>query len=1015
MGVVRPRLLPFPYLSVAAAGWLPATRRMAAEMAGRVFGRVARRILPQSLRGQFALALSFLSLLVLSAGIAAVTALGASSRDTEALSRDRLVHMQAAQDLVQRAVLIERQTEKLLSTGSVAALRESYQDIGAQMTTLERVVTGLADASNDVSVLDLFQASQLFQNTANVVTQLRETVLMTERMLQRLVQERVNTIHVMPQRVTPAQGLLLFRLLDAATTAEVGGLREEWTRLMFVAPLPDVLLPADIAPAETAGRDPFALQERLIGDRAVLLRLHDVLVEQARAIVAAARQQSAFYDADYAAAVRQLVEASRGQQRWVMLLLIASLMVAWLVGRVFMGRHVLRRLLMVSHHLQRSGPVAEPLETLVRGGGDEISDMARAVDRFMADRAQLEQRTSELRITKTNAVGQAALLEMIATGAKLSSILERLILQIEAQLEGITGSVLLLDESGRHLGHGVGPNLPEAYMQAIDGVTIGPDVGSCGSAAHHHETVIVRDIQTDQRWLGYRELAAEHGLRSCWSAPILSQQRAVLGTFAMYSSEPRVPTIGDLKLIELGTRIAGIAIERRQAEERIRHMAHHDELTGLPNRTLLKDRLATGLRQVMRNGRSVAVIFVDLDGFKFINDSFGHPVGDALLIAVAARLGAVVRKGDTVARLGGDEFVLLLHDLPRADDAVRVAEHIVATMSQPFQIRGRSMHVGASIGVSVSPGDGSNVDELLEHADVAMYRAKQQGRTAYQFYTGEMGSQARQRIELQTALSLALQERQFELHYQPQVDLRSGRIDAMEVLIRWRHPEMGIVSPAHFIPLAEETGLIVPIGEWVMRTACAQLKEWHDAGHHGLSVAVNVSARQFQRHDVVELVRDVLATCSLAPHHLELELTESALVLDTEAVLHTLLALKAMGVVLALDDFGTGYSNLSNLKRFPIDVIKIDQSFTADVTSNEQAASITRAIIAMARSLGARTIAEGVETEEQLRFMGEHRCDSIQGYFFSRPLPVAAMTQLLQEDRRLVVPAPDEAGQAVLF
>ena len=399
------------------------------------------------------------------------------------------------------------------------------------------------------------------------------------------------------------------------------------------------------------------------------------------------------------------------------------------------------------------------------------------------------------------------------------------------------------------------------------------------------------------------------------------------------------------------------------------------------------------------SGRAVALLFVDLDGFKFVNDSFGHAVGDALLIAVAQRLSGILREGDTVARLGGDEFVVLLVDLQRAEDAEPVAQKILCALALPLMAHARSLQVSASIGVSVYPGDGATGEQLLQHADVAMYSAQQQGQGAYRRYTADMGLQAREHLVPKAALREALEQHEFELHYQPQVDVKTGRVNAMEALIRWRHPELGMVAPGRFIPLAEETGLIVPIGEWVLHTACAQLKAWHASGHVDLCVAVNLSARQFQGHDVAEVVRRVLRECGLKGDCLELELTESALMLDSEAVLRTLRALKSTGVRLALDDFGTGYSSLAHLKRYPIEVLKIDQSFTFDVKVSAKAASITRAIIAMAQSLGMATVAEGVETAEQLNFMVEHPCDRVQGYCFSRPLPVGAMSALLAQDQ----------------
>jgi diguanylate cyclase (GGDEF)-like protein/PAS domain S-box-containing protein len=445
-------------------------------------------------------------------------------------------------------------------------------------------------------------------------------------------------------------------------------------------------------------------------------------------------------------------------------------------------------------------------------------------------------------------------------------------------------------------------------------------------------------------------------------------------------------------------RIDGVASdisERRSHAERIAYQANHDAMTGLPNRNLLNDRVAQALAQARRSDQHVAVLFLDLDGFKFVNDSYGHAFGDALLRTIAARLGVVIRESDTVARLGGDEFVILLPSLARSEDAAQVAQKVLDSINVQISHDGRDVHLGASMGISVFPQDGDTFDLLLQHADVAMYRAKANGRNRFQSYSVEMGAQARERMELERALRLALERDELSLHYQPQVDREGGRIVGVEALLRWHHPLLGMVSPARFIPVAEETGLIIAIGEWVLRTACAQARAWHVSGHTGLCVAVNMSAKQFQQQDVPALVRDVLASTRLPAQCLELELTESALMHDTEAALETMRQIKKLGVRLALDDFGTGYSSLSHLKRFPIDVLKIDQSFTFEVTSDEGAASITRAIIAMARSLNLTTVAEGVETQQQLEFLGALRCDVMQGFHISRPLPVGQITALL--------------------
>ena len=455
----------------------------------------------------------------------------------------------------------------------------------------------------------------------------------------------------------------------------------------------------------------------------------------------------------------------------------------------------------------------------------------------------------------------------------------------------------------------------------------------------------------------------------------------------------------------LPVRIDGVASdisERRSHAERIAYQANHDALTGLPNRSLLNDRVSQALAQARRTDQHVAILFLDLDGFKFVNDSYGHAFGDALLRTIAARLEVVVRESDTIARLGGDEFVILLPSLAHSEDAVHVASKVLDAFKVKISQDGRDLHLGASIGISVFPQDGDSCDLLLQHADLAMYRAKSNGRNGFQSYSIEMGAQAQERMELERALRSALEKDELSLHYQPQVDRDGGRIVGVEALLRWQHPTLGMVSPARFIPVAEETGLIIPIGEWVLRTACAQAKAWHASGHSKLCVAVNMSAKQFQQQDVPALVRDVLNCTRLPAKCLELELTESVLMHNTDAALATMLQIKNLGVRLALDDFGTGYSSLSYLKRFPIDVLKIDQSFTFEVTIDEGAASITRAIIAMARSLNMTTVAEGVETKEQLDFLGALGCDVMQGFHISRPLQVSQITALLDAELALL-------------
>ena len=725
---------------------------------------------------------------------------------------------------------------------------------------------------------------------------------------------------------------------------------------------------------------------------------------------------------------------------------------------------------------------------------------------------------------------KAAVLRMIAGRAPLRDTLHALLRIVEEQSDQMLGSILLLDDDGTRLRHAAAPSLPRQYTEAIDGEPIGPSAGSCGTAAHRCEPVIVTDIGTDPLWERYRASALAHGLRACWSTPILDDQRRVLGTFAMYFRTVRAPTPEDRRLIELATDTAAIAIarereeravrasearyrvlaesspdavlihsderivfvnqamvdllragrtaeligrpatfmlapqaleaarrriaalyagapqprveqvyrrldgttveveiaaaplqfdgkpaaqvtvrdvtERRTAQARIEHLATHDALTGLPNRALIHDRITQAIAHARRAQRQLAVLYLDLDRFKIVNDGFGHAFGDALLKAAADRLRKLVREGDTVARQSGDEFLILLADLRRPSDAYVVVHKILQAFERPFMIGSRELFVSFSIGVSVYPADGEGADVLIGNADVAMYRSKDLGRSTYQFFTRAMSHETQRRVDLETRLRVAIAGNQMQLAYQPKVDLASGRITGCEALLRWHHPELGAVPPAHFIPVAEDSGLIVSIGDWVLRTACAQNKAWLDAGLPPIAVAVNISARQFLQQDVVSWVMKTLRDTALLPECLELELTESLIAQDVEKVIDTINRLKAAGVRLSIDDFGTGYSSLSYLKRFRVGTLKIDQSFVRNLLADPDDAAIALAVISLAHSLGMRAVAEGVETAEQIAFLRRHGCDEMQGYFFSRPVPAPQMQAMLQAPKLLPNPAP---------
>ena len=447
--------------------------------------------------------------------------------------------------------------------------------------------------------------------------------------------------------------------------------------------------------------------------------------------------------------------------------------------------------------------------------------------------------------------------------------------------------------------------------------------------------------------------------------------------------------------------------ERKRAEDKILHQAYHDGLTCLPNRVLFKDRLEQSLAFARRmQHKKVALLFIDLDRFKLVNDSLGHAAGDQLLQQVAERLRGIVRQSDTLARLGGDEFTILLPDVDNVEEAMVVAEKVLAAMKQPFALGGRDIFVSASIGISMYPDDGADVDVLMKHADTAMYRVKRQGRNGFHLYTHALDERSLRRLELENQLHQALARDELVLHYQPQFDLASGRIRGVEALLRWQHPEFGLVSPAEFIPLAEETGLIVPIGAWLLETACRQARTWRDAGYPDFVMSVNLSVRQFFREGIADAVMHAIETNGLGADVLELEITESVAMEDVVYSTRTLDALAAGGVALAIDDFGTGYSSLSQLKKMPVGLLKIDRSFVQDLTSCEDDAAIVTAVITMAHRLGLKVIAEGVESEAQLAYLRAQHCDYAQGFLLSRPLPAAELEALLSSwDGRTRVPA----------
>ena len=717
---------------------------------------------------------------------------------------------------------------------------------------------------------------------------------------------------------------------------------------------------------------------------------------------------------------------------------------------------------------------------------------------------------------------QQSVLESVAHGADHMAVINEICRLEEQLLPNSIGSVMLMDDQCEVLNVYAAPSIPAEGVAQLNGLRPGPGGGSCGNVVYRRESQFVSNTFTDSRWADLRQLAHNFNLCSCWSVPIYSASRhKIIGTFALSSFEHRSPSPFHRKLLEIGSSIIGIVLERKDAEEAVRiaatafesqngtiitdadanilrvnraftditgysdaevigknprllsfgeqdenfyeamwksvteeghwegeiwnrrkngeiypqqltvtavrapdgriinyvgsmtditqrkkseeeiqRLAYYDHLTDLPNRRMLLDRLKHALAYAIRGHRSVALLFIDLDNFKILNDTLGHDKGDLLLHQVAGRLTTCVREGDTVARIGGDEFVVMLEDLSGTDleaseQAKMVAEKILASLAYPFQLDQHDYACTSSIGIALLKDSQQEVEELLKQADIAMYQAKNAGRNTLRFFDSRMQDSINLRAEIETELRRALEKEQFQLHYQIQQNYL-GEVIGAEALIRWNHPERGMIPPAQFIPIAEETGLILPIGQWVINTACAQLAAWKKQPHtQELVLAVNVSAKQFHKPGFVDQVGEAIFRHGINPMLLKLELTESLLLEDIDDTVAVMNTLNELGVQLSLDDFGTGYSSLQYLRRLPLNQLKIDQSFVQDIASNNNDATIVRTIIAMAQSMSLGVIAEGVETEEQRRLLLDNQCIHYQGFLLGRPLPAGQFESLL--------------------
>ncbi len=607
----------------------------------------------------------------------------------------------------------------------------------------------------------------------------------------------------------------------------------------------------------------------------------------------------------------------------------------------------------------------------------------------MVDRNRCEDRKQ-----KELMILQRDILEALARGRPLNRVMVKLCRRAESFAPGAICTILRVDAGGR-LHTLAAPGLPSKYSRAIDGLAIGPCVGSCGTAAFTGKPVLVSDIATDPLWADFRALVLPLGLRACWSFPILNGENRVIGTFAFYYRERTGPRREEKDLVRTVTRLCAIAMEQEETRGILRRLAFTDSLTGLANRTAFREQAEEALKLTAADGppHSFAVLCLDLDGFKRVNDDLGHAAGDRLLVLAAERLAATAGHENLVARLGGDEFAILQRDVTRTEEVAALAAAFIAALTEPFLIEGRSVTVGCGIGAACAPGDGATLDLLVKNADIALYAAKSAGRNRFRMFDAEENARRESSELAENELRVALQQNEIEVFYQPIVDLVSRRTIGFEALARWRHPRRGLLPPSEFIAVAERCGLIDELGALVLRRACADASLWPA----DLSVAVNLSALQLRAQAFPLRVARILDQSRLLPSRLELELTETALLSEDAATRRSLFDIKELGVAIAIDDFGTGYSALSYLRAFPVDRLKIDRSFVTDMLTSPNDRSIIRAVIAMARDLGVKITAEGIETPEQLAWLRDAGCADGQGYLLGRPAPADQLDVFMPE------------------
>jgi diguanylate cyclase (GGDEF)-like protein len=604
-------------------------------------------------------------------------------------------------------------------------------------------------------------------------------------------------------------------------------------------------------------------------------------------------------------------------------------------------------------------------------------------------------------------LGQKRILGLVAGGTNLTGVLQEFCQILESAMPDGRCCIMLLDPSRQVLEVGSAHSLPASFRGLLDGISVGLAPGSCSAAAHRNQIVISENIADDPVWEGLHDAARENDLGACWSAPIRSVRWAekpeqedelrVLGTVALYYPSPRRPSAEDVDALDMASSMAALAMTSTRAHAKVDEQGLYDGPTGLPNRKLFVQQVQQQLSELNPKEHKLGILLLDIDKFKEVNESFGYAVGDFLLRAVAERLTQSRKADDLIARFGNDEFILMILDASGKADYRQIATNLLTAVSEPHDFGGQELTVTASLGASVYPWDGEDAQTLIRNSENALQKAKDQGGGRHRLYAPTMGANTFEKLQLKMALGYALENRELDLHYQPKVSSSTGEIVGVEALARWEHPSLGRIGPTKFIPLAEETGLILPIGTWALKRACEQVKKWRNAGHSSLTVAVNISAPQFRERGFVDTVDSALKSVGLEPSALELEITESIAMTEVDKTMARLKELEDLGLRISIDDFGTGYSSLAYLERFPIHTLKIDRSFIHNMQSQKENKAIVKAVVAMAHYLGLDVVAEGVETAEQADFLVRENCEVLQGFFFARPLPSQDCGRLLED------------------